>query len=81
MPKRILAGKIISKKCDKTLTVLVERTFKHPLYGKTIRKTKKYHVHNPENKFEEGQVINIIESRPISKTKTWIVFEEASEGK
>ncbi len=76
MPRRILQGVVVSNKNDKTLTVKVERSFKHPLYKKIIRLTKKYAVHDPENKHNEGDMVKIIESRPISKTKKWQVLAE-----
>lgn len=76
MPKRVLQGVVISSKADKTVTVKVERRFKHPIYKKFIKVSKKYAAHDPNNKFQEGDKVNIIESRPISKTKTWVVINE-----
>ena len=76
MPKRVLQGVVISSKTDKTVTVKVERRFKHPIYKKFIKVSKKYTAHDPNNKFQEGDKVNIIESRPISKTKTWVVINE-----
>jgi len=76
MPKRVLQGVVISSKADKTVTVKVERRFKHPIYKKFIKVSKKYAAHDPNNKFQEGDKVNIIESRPISKTKTWAVINE-----
>ncbi len=76
MPKRVLQGVVISSKNDKTVTVKVERRFKHPIYKKFIKVSKKYAAHDPDNKFQEGDKVNIIESRPISKTKTWVVIHE-----
>ncbi|ABE05134.1 30S ribosomal protein S17 [Rickettsia sp. MEAM1 (Bemisia tabaci)] len=76
MPKRVLQGVVISSKTDKTVTVKVERRFKHPIYKKFIKVSKKYAAHDPNNKFQEGDKVNIIESRPISKTKTWVVINE-----
>ena len=73
MPKRILIGTVTSDKTDKTVTVLVERKVKHPLYGKIIRRSKKYHAHDEKNEFELGDVVRIEETKPISKTKTWAV--------
>jgi small subunit ribosomal protein S17 len=73
MPKRILQGVVTSDKADKTVTIKVERRIKHPIYGKIITKSKKYHAHDEQNKFKEGDVVSIIESRPYSKTKTWEV--------
>lgn len=73
MPKRVLQGVVISSKADKTVTVKVERKFKHPIYKKFVKVSKKYAAHDSENKYQEGDKFSIIESRPISKTKTWIV--------
>ena len=78
MPKRILQGQVVSDKGDKTVVVLVERRFTHPVMKKTIRKTKRYHAHDAENKFKTGDVVRIEECRPISKTKTWKVIEGAA---
>jgi small subunit ribosomal protein S17 len=76
MPKRILQGVVVSAKADKTITVKVERKFQHPIYKKFVKVSKKYAAHDPENKFQDGDKVNIIESRPISKTKTWIVLNK-----
>ncbi|APZ30323.1 30S ribosomal protein S17 [Rickettsia conorii] len=73
MPKRVLQGVVISSKADKTVTVKVERKFKHPIYKKFVKVSKKYAAHDLENKYQEGDKVSIIESRPISKTKTWVV--------
>ena len=70
---RSLTGKVVSDKMDKTVTVLVERRAKHPLYGKVIRLSKKYHAHDENNEFNQGDVVTIEETRPLSKTKTWRV--------
>ena len=78
MPKRILQGVIVSDKADKTVTVLVERRFKHPLYEKTIRRSKKYAAHDETNQFKEGETVRIVESRPISKSKRWAVLEKVA---
>jgi small subunit ribosomal protein S17 len=75
MPKRILTGTVVSDKTDKTVTVLVERRVKHPLYGKIIKRSKKYHAHDEGNEFKSGETVRIEETRPISKTKTWRVLE------
>ena len=82
MPKRILTGTVTSDKTDKTVTVKVERKVKHPLYGKIMRRSKKYHAHDEENAFKEGDTVRIEETKPISKTKTWKVIEtvKASKG-
>ncbi|BDU59663.1 30S ribosomal protein S17 [Candidatus Rickettsia kotlanii] len=76
MPKRVLQGVVISSKADKTVTVKVERKFKHPIYKKFVKVSKKYAAHDSENKYQEGDKVSIIESRPISKTKTWLVVNE-----
>lgn len=76
MPKRVLQGVVISSKADKTVTVKVERKFKHPIYKKFVKVSKKYAAHDSENRYQEGDKVSIIESRPISKTKTWIVVNE-----
>jgi small subunit ribosomal protein S17 len=70
---RALTGTVVSDKMDKTVTVLVERKVKHPLYGKIIRLSKKYHAHDENNEFKLGDVVVIEECRPISRTKAWRV--------
>ena len=82
MPKRILTGTVVSDKTDKTVTVLVERRVKHPLYGKIIQRSKRYHAHDEGNEFKTGETVRIEETRPISKTKTWKVLDRvrASRG-
>jgi small subunit ribosomal protein S17 len=81
MPKRILVGTIVSDKTDKTVVVKVERKVKHPMYGKIIRRSKKYHAHDEENAFKAGEVVRIEETRPISKLKTWKVIDRVTAGK
>ena len=71
MPKRILEGEVVSNKTDKTITVLVERRFMHPLYKKYIKKTDKYAAHDPANQCNIGDRVQIVECRPISKRKRW----------
>ena len=78
MPKRILQGTVVSNKGDKTVVVKVERRVKHPLYAKIIRLSKKYHAHDEDNAFNEGEVVRIEETRPISKLKTWRVIERVT---
>ena len=73
MPKRILVGTVTSDKTNKTVTVKVERKVKHPLHGKIIRRSKKYHAHSPNNEFKQGDTVMIEETRPMSKTKSWAV--------
>ena len=80
MPKRILTGTVTSDKMDKSVTVLVERKVKHPLYGKIIRRSKKYHAHDETNEYTLGDVVRIEETKPISKTKTWIVKDRVVAG-
>ena len=75
MPKRILIGTVVSDKTDKTVTVLVERKVKHPLYGKIIRRSKKYHAHDEDNAYKSGEKVRIEETKPISKTKSWKVLD------
>ena len=70
---RSLTGRVVSNKMDKTVTVLVERRVKHPLYGKIIRLSKKYHAHDEANAYSEGDMVTIEECRPLSKTKAWRV--------
>jgi len=72
--KRTLIGKVVSDKMDKTVTILVERRVKHPLYGKIVVRSKKYHAHDEANKAKEGDTVEIQEGRPISKTKAWSVI-------
>lgn len=81
MPKRILVGTVVSDKTDKTVVVKVERKVKHPLYGKIIRRSKKYHAHDEENTFKTGETVRIEETRPMSKLKTWKVIERVTAGK
>ncbi|WP_347267411.1 30S ribosomal protein S17 [Paracoccus sp. (in: a-proteobacteria)] len=78
MPKRILQGRVTSDKNAQTVTVLVERRFKHPLLQKTVRSSKKYRAHDAENQFKVGDIVRIVECAPISKTKRWTVLTEAS---
>lgn len=76
MPKRILTGTVVSDKGDKTVVVKVERKVKHPLYGKIIRRSKKYHAHDEDNSFKAGETVRIEETKPISKLKTWKVLDK-----
>ena len=75
MPKRVMMGTVVSDKTDKTVVVLVERRVKHPLYGKIIKRSKKYHAHDEGNEYREGETVRIEETAPISKLKTWKVVE------
>ncbi|MEY4428512.1 MAG: hypothetical protein RLZZ182_1201 [Pseudomonadota bacterium] len=70
---RTLVGKVVSDARAKTVTVLVERRVKHALYGKIVMKSAKYHAHDENNEFHKGDVVEITESRPLSKTKNWVV--------
>lgn len=70
---RSLSGRVVSDKMDKTVTVLVERKVKHPLIGKVVVKSNKFHAHDESNACKEGDLVTITESRPLSKTKTWVV--------
>jgi small subunit ribosomal protein S17 len=71
--KRTLIGKVVSDKMNKTITVLVERHVKHPLYGKIITRSAKYHAHDEANQAKDGDTVEIQEGRPISKTKAWVM--------
>tara|TARA_B100000524_G_C23595183_1_gene350517 strand:- start:667 stop:894 length:228 start_codon:yes stop_codon:yes gene_type:complete len=73
MPKRILKGIVVSNRSDKTLTVLVSRKVMHPVYKKYIKRSKKYSVHDENNKYKTGELVTIQENKPISKTKKWVV--------
>jgi small subunit ribosomal protein S17 len=72
---RTLTGKVVSDKMNKTITVLVERKVKHPLYGKIMVRSKRYHVHDENNEFNAGDMVVIEECRPLSKTKAWRVIK------
>ena len=76
MTKKILKGIVISAKSNKTIVVEVTRKFKHPFYEKVIKRSKKYHAHDENNKFKKGEKVSIIESKPYSKKKTWQVIEK-----
>ena len=78
MPKRVMQGVVVSDKGDKTIVVTIERLFKHPLYKKFIRRSKKYHAHDENNNFKIGDQVSIRECKPISKLKRWEVVS-ASE--
>lgn len=76
MPKRVLSGVVVSAKSQKTVIVKVERRVKHPRYHKTVKVSKKYAAHDEASSFKEGDLVKIVESRPISKTKKWVVVTE-----
>jgi small subunit ribosomal protein S17 len=71
---RTLTGRVVSDKMNKTVTVLVERKVKHPMYDKVVRRSAKYHAHDENNEFHTGDVVEIEETRPIAKTKAWKVI-------
>ena len=77
MPKKVLSGVVVSDKPNKTITVLVERKYQHPLLKKVIKSKKKYSVHDEDNKFKNGDKVSIIESKPFSKNKKFQVMEES----
>ena len=76
MPKKILTGIVVSDKPNKTITVLVERKYQHPVLQKVIKVRKKYNAHDENNKFKNGDTVQIIESRPFSKKKKWEVINK-----
>jgi small subunit ribosomal protein S17 len=78
MPRRVLQGLVVSDKMDKTVTVQVERRFKHPLYKKYIRRSKKYAAHDEANAVKTGDVVKIRECRPMSKRKKWEIVTESA---
>ena len=78
---RKLTGRVVSDKMNKTVTVLVERKVKHPLYGKFVRRSKKYHAHDENNEFHPGDLVLIEETRPMSRTKTWKVVKLVEKAK
>ena len=80
MPKRLLSGVVVSSNRDKTITVEVTRRVKHKLYKKIIKRAKKYHAHDENNTYKTGDNVTIQETRPISKMKSWIVYESSPEG-
>jgi len=81
MPRRILQGTVVSDKCDKTVTVLVERRVMHPIYKKFITRSKKYAAHDEPNHYKTGDLVRIQETRPISKSKCWeVLIDDAAAG-
>ncbi len=74
MPKRVMQGVVVSDKGNQTIVVRIDRSYAHPLLKKTVRKSKRYSAHDPENKFKTGDNVKIEECRPISKTKRWHVI-------
>ena len=81
MPKRVLSGTVVSDKGEKTVVVRVERRVKHPLYGKIIKLSKKYHAHDEDNAYKAGEQVRIEECAPISKLKTWKVIDRIGAAK
>ena len=81
MPKRVLTGTVVSDKGEKTVVVRVERRVKHPLYGKIIKLSKKYHAHDEGNAYKAGEQVRIEECAPISKLKTWSVIDRVGAAK
>ena len=81
MPKRVLTGTVVSDKGEKTVVVRVERRVKHPLYGKIIKLSKKYHAHDEGNAYKAGEQVRIEECAPISKLKTWTVIDRIGAAK
>ncbi len=79
--QKTLTGRVISNKMDKTVTVLIERRVKHPLYGKYITRTTKVHAHDEKNECDEGDIVAIAQSRPLSKTKAWRLVEILEKAK
>ncbi len=79
--ERTVTGKVTSNKMDKTITVLVERKVKHPLYGKYINQSNKFHAHDEKNEINEGDVVQITEHKPISKSKSWVVTKVVSKAR
>ncbi len=78
---RTVVGRVVSNKMDKTITVLVERQVKHPIYGKYVRRSTKLHAHDEANACQEGDLVAIAEGRPLSKTKAWSLVEIVERAK
>ena len=76
MTKKVLEGKVVSDKSNKTIVVLVKRRFAHPFFKKVITSSKKYHAHDEKNKYKVGDLVKIIESKPFSKKKKWEVMNK-----
>ena len=81
MPKRVLQGVVVSDKNTKTVVVEVERRYTHPLFKKTVRRSKKFHAHDEQNQAKAGDVVRIVETRPLSKTKNWRLAEVVEAAK
>ena len=78
---RTLSGKVVSNKMDKSITVLIERRVKHPIYGKFVKKTKKFMAHDENNQCQEGDTVKLVESRPLSAKKRWRLVEIIEKAK
>ena len=81
MPKRVLEGVVVSDKNDKTIVVKVERRLTHPVLKKTVRLTKKYHAHDEKNTAKIGDVVQIEETKPLSKQKRWLLLDKVAQAK
>jgi small subunit ribosomal protein S17 len=79
--RKTKTGVVTSDKMDKTITVAVERKVKHPIYGKFVKKTTKFHAHDEKNECKPGDVVKIMETRPLSKTKRWMLVEVLEQAK
>ena len=79
MPRRVLTGRVVSDKADKTITVLVERRLKHPVYKKFIKRSAKFLAHDEDNAAKIGDTVSIIEARPLSKRKRWALVTDAGQ--
>jgi small subunit ribosomal protein S17 len=79
--RKVFVGQVISSKMDKTVTVAVERRIRHPLYGKFVKKTSKFKAHDAENVCGEGDIVRIMETRPLSRTKRWRLVEIVEKAK
>jgi small subunit ribosomal protein S17 len=77
MPRRVMQGVVVKDAKDKTISVLVERSVKHPVYKKYIKRSKKFLAHDEGNRSRQGDLVSIVESRPLSKRKTWILIDDA----
>ncbi|MEC4685822.1 MAG: 30S ribosomal protein S17 [Nitrospirota bacterium] len=75
MPRKVFVGKVVSDKMDKTVTVAVARQYKHPLYKKIIKRVSKFKAHDEDNLCKSGDTVRILESRPLSKTKRWVIVD------
>lgn len=73
--RKEIIGKVVSDKRDKTITIIVERKIKHPLYGKVMKKSKKFQAHDEKNECKDGDIVKVMETRPLSKTKRWRLIE------